>query len=255
MVRVMKNRQTNLTIEGVPAKTLGVINSYVTDIIEGIEAEAIEISGSILTPDFVPGRSDINSVLVINEMTIDKLDYLASLGRRYGKKGIRAPLFMTPEYIKTSLDVFPIEFLDISTNHKTVYGTDLFSDLEIDKSMLRIQCERDLKARLINLRQGFISAAGDKKSLSNLVFDAFPGYFPIFRAILHLMDAPYAGLSREQVLKLTESAIDVNMDGFRQIAILRAQKKTILGMDASHHYFRKIYDVTHELSVKVDEMA
>ena len=74
---------------------------------------SITITGSSLTDDFDSEKSDVNSVLVLNRMDLAFLEVLASLGKTYGKKGISAPLIMTPEYIMHSLDVFPIEFLNI----------------------------------------------------------------------------------------------------------------------------------------------
>ena len=97
-------------------------------------------------------------------MDLDFLDLLAPLGKKYGKKQIAAPLIMTPKYIDESSDVFPMEFLNIKLLHYPVFGNDIFKNLEISASYLRRQCERELKARLIGLRQGYISAAGDAKS-------------------------------------------------------------------------------------------
>lgn len=48
-------------------------------------------TGSCVTGDYVQGRSDINSVLVLTDMDPSVLDKLASMGRRYGKKRLRAP--------------------------------------------------------------------------------------------------------------------------------------------------------------------
>ena len=105
---------------------------------------SICIVGSALTRDYDPKISDINSVIVLHEMDLKFLELLAPLGKKYGKKGVAAPLFMTPIYIDKSRDVFPIEFLNIKLLHHTVFGEDIFKDLTIDKSDLRHQCEREL---------------------------------------------------------------------------------------------------------------
>jgi hypothetical protein len=107
---------------------------------------SITITGSALTDDFDLEKSDVNSVLVLHKMDLGFLELLASLGKTYGKKGISAPLIMTPEYIMHSLDVFPIEFLNIKLLHDTLFGEDLFQHLAIDRKDLRLQCERELKS-------------------------------------------------------------------------------------------------------------
>ena len=71
---------------------------------------------------------------------------------------------MTPEYIRTSLDVFPVEFLNFKLIHATVFGEDIFESLEINRMDLRRQCERELKVKLVSLRQGYISSLGDGRT-------------------------------------------------------------------------------------------
>ncbi len=101
---------------------------------------AIYLTGSALTDDYRPKYSDINSLIVVKGISPGLLDYLADAGKKYGKKGIKAPLIMTPVYIAHSLDVFPIEFLELKTIHHLVFGENQLENLNIQKSNLRLQC-------------------------------------------------------------------------------------------------------------------
>ena len=148
---------------------------------------SVHIVGSALTRDFDPRNSDINSVVILNQMNLKFLEFLAPLGKKYGKKRIAAPLIMTPGYIDKSLDVFPIEFFNIQTLHFTVLGEDVFQDLDIKKSDLRRQCEQELKIKLMGLRQGYIAAAGDQKILARGFAESFSGYMPLFKSIISLL--------------------------------------------------------------------
>ena len=148
---------------------------------------SVYIVGSALTQDFDPRTSDINSVIVLEKMDLKFLEFLAPLGKKFGRKRIAAPLIMTPEYINTSLDVFPIEFFNIQQLHLTVFGDDIMLDLNIKKSDLRRQCEQELKVKLIGLRQGYVSAAGDQKILARGFAESFSGYMPLFKAIIMLL--------------------------------------------------------------------
>ena len=40
--------------------------------------------------------------------------------------------------------------------HLTVFGEDIFQDVNIENSNLRHQCERELKVKLIGLRHGYL---------------------------------------------------------------------------------------------------
>ena len=57
-----------------------ILSSYKDNI------HSITITGSSLTDDFDPGKSDINSVFILSEMDLKFLELLAPLGKRYRKK-------------------------------------------------------------------------------------------------------------------------------------------------------------------------
>src|SRR4030066_615938 len=104
---------------------------------------SIHIVGSSLTEDYHEKTSDINSIFVLKTMDLKFIELLAPFGRKYKKKGVAAPLIMTPEYIRASLDVFPLEFADCELIHQTVFGEDILKDIEISMPDLRQQCERE----------------------------------------------------------------------------------------------------------------
>jgi len=208
------------------------------------------LTGSALTADFNPKTSDINSVFVLKEIDLHFLALLAPLGRKYGRKGIAAPLIMTPAYIKNSLDVFPIEFLNIGLLHRTVFGEDIFGDLEIKPADLRCQCERELKVKAMALRQAYIRSAGDSKALSASVFSSIPAYLPLFRAIIQLAGEtpPLNGLD---VLAALEGKTGVDTGPFRTVLKLKRERGS-LPTQALNDLFRDYYFATVKLGDIVD---
>jgi predicted nucleotidyltransferase len=206
---------------------------------------SITLTGSALTDDFVPGKSDINSVFVLREMDLKFLELLATLGKKYKKKRIAAPLIMTPEYIMTSLDVFPIEFLNIKLLHNTLVGENLFQDLKINRADLRLQCERELKVRLIGLRQGYISCLGNSNLLMDMFIDSFSGYIPLFKGIVLLLGKEPPVTSRDTIDVLEEIS-GVNTSGFN--AVLKQKKqKTKLMMGQLNTIFQDYYAAIERL--------
>jgi hypothetical protein len=206
---------------------------------------SITITGSSLTDDFDHEKSDVNSVLVLDKMDLEFLEVLASLGKTYGKKRISAPLIMTPEYIMHSLDVFPVEFLNIKLLHETLFGEDLFQDLEIDRKDLRLQCERELKVRLIGLRQGYISSMGDVKILSDLFINTISGYIPLFRGVI-LIFGKEPPLRNEDVLQVLENVSGVNTQVFRTV-LKQKRQKTKLAISHLNSIFKDYYDAVEKL--------
>ncbi len=188
---------------------------------------SITITGSALTDDFDPETSDVNSVFVLHAMDLEFLEFLAPLGKTYGKKRIASPLIMTPEYILNSLDVFPMEFLNIRLLHETIFGEDLLQNLVIDRSDLRLQCERELKVRLIGLRQGYISSIGDAKILTDLFINTIAGYIPLFRGIILILGKE-PPLRNEDVLAVLEEVSGVNTQVFRTVLKQKRQKTKMM---------------------------
>jgi len=224
-----------------------ILNSYKDKI------HSITITGSALTDDFDPGKSDVNSVFVLTEMDLKFLELLAPLGKRYRKKRISAPLIMTPEYIMNSIDVFPLEFLNIKLLHKTIFGEALFQDLEINRSDLRLQCERELKVRLIGLRQGYISCLGNSKMLMDMFIESFSGYISVFRGIILLLGKEPPLLNYD-VLTILEDVSGVNTSVFKNVLKQKKQKIKLI-MDQLNTIFEDYYaaieklgDITNEIN-------
>ena len=254
----MINPEVSVNLSGLSSHAADPVGAFAREIISRIrtQLESIAVTGSCLTEDYIPGISDINSVFVLREITLPVLDTIASMGKHYSKKRIRAPLIMTQEYIHRSLDVFPIEFLDIKLIHSTIYGDEMFSQLEIDKSMLRLQCERDLKTKLINLRQGYIACAGKKRALTLLINDAFPGFFPMFRAMLYMVQINKSpSIRKADVLSDMESTFDVPLDVLKEIDSMRRNKRGSLSHEQVRRIFNEVYRITHEFSLKMDKLS
>jgi hypothetical protein len=213
---------------------------------------SVHIVGSALTQDYDPNVSDINSVFVLHEMDLGFLDLVAPLGKKYGKKGIAAPLIMTPNYIGQSIDVFPIEFLNIKLLHCTVRGQDVFKGLDIPKSYLRRQCERELKAKLIGLRQGYISAAGEPKVLTQGLVESYAGYLPLFKAVIVLLGKEAPRINRE-ILSVLEDASGIKMDACMQVAMYK-KRESKPSIDGLRLVFKDFYGIIERLGDMIDAL-
>jgi predicted nucleotidyltransferase len=212
---------------------------------------SIHIVGSAVTEDFNEKTSDINSVFVLEKMDLKFIELLAPLGKRYKKKGIAAPLIMTPEYINNSLDVFPIEFLDFKHIHETLYGKDILNDIDIKMDDLRHQCERDVKSKLIGLRQGYISSQGDKKLLIERFSASINGYMSLFRGIIFLMGKQMP-IKKYDVISTLSLSTGVNKDIFKKVIDIKKgtlKPKT----DELDTVFEEYYEVTEKIGHLIDE--
>lgn len=217
------------------------------------KVHSMHVTGTCITDDYDPKSSDINSIVVLKQMDLKFLELIAPLGKKYGKQRVSAPLIMTPEYIRSSLDVFPIEFLNFKLIHATVYGEDILNSIVINGMHLRHQCERELKVKLIWLRQGYISSLGDRKLLTRGFADSISGYIPLFRGIILLLGkAP--PIEQNSVITALSEVTGVNTDVF--FRVLREKREQIkLSLQQLNTIFEDYYSATEKLGNIVDDIA
>jgi hypothetical protein len=154
----------------------------------GESAKALTVFGGVLTDAFHVDRDTARSVLVVERVELPLLRRLADQGAKLGKAGVAAPLIMTPHHIQTSLDTFPLEFLEIQAQHVTLFGPDYFNDIAFEKPHVRLQCERELKRTLIGLRQALLASAGRERLVPGIGIDAAETLVRTLRGLLWLKD-------------------------------------------------------------------
>lgn len=71
--------------------------------------------------------------------------------------------------------------------YKLIWGKDVLVDLKLSKRNLRLQCERELKGKLLHLRQSFLENRASVKNLSDLIKKSLTTFAPVFRAVLDIV--------------------------------------------------------------------
>jgi hypothetical protein len=130
---------------------------------------------------------------------------------------------MTPDYIRRSLDTYPIEFLDMQKNYRVLDGEDMLAQLEIKREHLRLQCERELKGAALHLRTGYIQSGGSKRALHRLLVLSLRRLVPVCKALLILGDRTVPG-SKADILSAVEERFNIGDMVLTEIYQLAAQK-------------------------------
>lgn len=150
----------------------------------------VAVYGSVATGEYLPGVSDVNLVLVLRQVALADLERMREFRRRQSGLRLPVPLMLTPEHIRTSADVFPIEFLEIKEKHRLLWGQDPFVKLRVSLANLRHECEHELKGRVLRLRQSYLEAGTGAGPLRQLLLAAHNANYPAFRAALRLKHVP-----------------------------------------------------------------
>jgi len=250
----MTEDKNSLRLDAVGEQIQEPLKLFAEKLIAGLgdNLQSITVVGSSLTEDFKPGQSDINTVLVLAKQTLSSLNTIASLAKPMSKKKISAPLLMTPSYIERSRDVFAVEFLDFQLNHQTILGSDPFSSISFDKKDVRLQCERELKAMLIRLRQGYIAAAANKILVRDILISAAKGMMPLLRAMLWLKDIDRPPRA-EPTFRKAASEFSLNMDSLVTAGKWR-HEKVRLSETEMENTFESVYTTVDQLALTVDKL-
>ncbi len=250
----MAENETNLMLDSLRQEIRDSLKDFAEKLVEVLSdnLQSITVVGSSLTSDYRPGRSDINTVLVLDKPTLLSLDAIAGLAKSFSRKKLSAPLLMTPAYIERSIDVFGIEFLDFQLAHQTILGSDPFASLSFDKKNVRLQCERELKAMLIRLRQGYIASAANSKLVRDILISTIKGLSPLLRAMLWLKDTKRPA-EAQPTFEKTAAVFSIDINPL--IKVLRWHHEKLRQDDeGTKTSFESVYTIVGDLALVVDEL-
>lgn len=136
---------------------------------------------------------DKNIMVVLEQITPAELRHAHGAAQRWREAGNPLPVYFTSSDIENSVDVFPIEFIDLSHAHRVLAGSDPFANLKIPKRNLRHQLEYELRGKLLRLRAIYIPASESTFRLARLMHDSLMTYAVLFRHVVSMMgsDPPH----------------------------------------------------------------
>jgi hypothetical protein len=208
------------------------LDPFVRDIhdLYGSDLVAVFLYGSATTGEHVPGRSDINVGVVLSRLTPVLLRKASGHLRAWVRQGFATPVFFDPQFLRDALDVFPIEFLDMQTHHRTLWGPDLLAGLRIGAEPLRRQCELELRGKLLKLRQAYVESSRSPKDLEAVLVSAASGLVVLARTLLRLAHAEEAGATAA-VLDRVETQFGVSAANLRKAWRLKRGEIRVTGSE------------------------
>src|SRR6185295_11317322 len=101
---------TERVIEGLPEETQKLLQAYTKEVkgAFGDQLEGLLIYGSAVRGEFLPGRSNLNLLLLVRGYDAATLKRYAPVHKRWSKEGVVTPLFLTDQEIRTSSALFPL---------------------------------------------------------------------------------------------------------------------------------------------------
>ncbi|MFH1060762.1 MAG: hypothetical protein V1797_19040 [Pseudomonadota bacterium] len=206
-----------------PERPEDITGQLVADLQAALGGELISVTlyGSAAAGRYRPGVSDLNLLVVAGQAAADRPGLLAAFARKWAPARVATPLVLTPAFLAGSRDTFPVELLAMAGARRVLSGPDPLAELAIDPAHLRLQLERELKAKLVTLRTRLIAAAGDDNALKRLTNEALPAFGALFQALARLESGQHPPDPVRALLLL--AAQGLKLEAFAELMDLRQQ--------------------------------
>lgn len=184
---------------------------------------SVVLYGSAASGDHHGRYSDINILCVLAGITPQELGHSEPIFRWWRGLENPAPLLLSNHEVRTATDCFAMEFHDIKSRHRILYGEDVVASLAIDDSFYRAQVEYELRSALLRLRQKASGLLSEKDLLRRLLIDSISTFCVLFRHALVLHGEEPKFLKRE-VIDLARQKFGIRTEPFDRILDVREER-------------------------------
>jgi hypothetical protein len=218
----------------------------------GSEFLAAYVTGSALNQGFDQRRSRVNVLVVSRSLNLDVLDTVRQKLPEDRKPPHFHPLFVTPRQIEKSLDVFPIEWIDIQESHLLIEGHDVLGGIEVPRGNLRRQLEHELRGKLVTLRQAYLANAKHPEELGAVLHAAASSFATLCRTLLRLRgESPPADTPK--VIERVADVFGLSAEGLLAAHLVRYGGHHRRGHEL-HAFYRRFLVEVERLVNAIDEM-
>lgn len=191
---------------------------------------SVVLYGSAAAGDSIPGKSDCNVLVVTDRLGSVELEALTKPAAAWGRAGNRPPVLFTATELSSSADTFPIEFSDMRQSRKVLFGDDVLAGVKVHPESLRLQLERELKVKLLRLRERYLLTEGEPRRVLELMTASLSNFLVLFRAALRIYqdDVPARKLDAMRAL-----AVHVGFEPKVFITLQELKEKSAKAGDAT----------------------
>ena len=184
---------------------------------------ALVLHGSAVSDEFHPQFSDVNILGVVRELSVGAMQALSPVLSWWTGLNYAVPLFFTADELRSVVDVFPIEMVDIKMRHRLLYGNDALEQLEVSMQLHRVQLEHEIRTKLLFLREHYMQFSEDASKVRHLMVDSVSNFLALFRHTLIAM-GEQPPLHKAQVAQQIATKLGFDPAPLRQLLDVRQRK-------------------------------
>jgi predicted nucleotidyltransferase len=193
----------------------------------GANLHSVVLYGSTAASRFHENFSDVNVLCLFQELSASAMLAISDTVRWWKKENHTVPLVLSVEELTRAADVFAIELIDMRAHHRVLHGTDLIANLNVPLHLHRVQVERELRTKLILLRQNFV----DRADVRKLMLDSVSSFMTLFRhSLIAMGEEPES--DQRAMLQQLQRTLNLDTSAFVELLNVREGKVSSSALDA-----------------------
>jgi len=213
---------------------------------------SVVLYGSAAREEFHEQYSDVNVLVLFRDLSSGPLSAITPVVSWWShEQRFTPPLIMTVAELRESADVFAIELLDIQNTHRTLFGEDIASTIQVPMNLHRVEVEHELRSTLLRLRQHLLLSPGKEEELTLVLVKSITSVLTLIRHALITLgdDPPHA---RAKLLEHAGEVFGCDFWPLQAILELRNDpQRPVNAGEVYNAYMSAIGRVAHQLDERV----
>ena len=212
---------------------------------------SLVLYGGLVKNDLVKDRDLVNLMVVVKEINTRVLGQVAEVMAKSPRRGQCRLLTLSVQDLKSSMDVFPIKFLDMQQDYEVLAGDDVVKDLKISRVNLRLRCEQEIKNLMLRLRQEYIARSENEATANRTMLRSYYDFL-IAADVLAELKTGKVCRKDDDIIKANEG-LGLDMSPFRRIQQIR-QGKPIKDAEERRNTYEQLMATVRQAAVMADEL-
>lgn len=152
-------------------------------------------------------------------------EQMAPIAKFCRKNKLALPLIINREFIRYSLDSYPLEFINIASDYINVLEKeDLLKDLKYDLRDVRLQMEREFKSKWLHTRLAILENADNPKAVHAVIHRSLDALLPILKGLFFLNDRLPIPKAPEEIFRLSNEMTDFDISILKRVDEVSAKE-------------------------------
>jgi hypothetical protein len=152
----------------------------------GSALRSVVLFGSVARGEAIPGMSDVNVLVLLDEIGAQQLAVAAPLLQQWVRSGNTPPHIFSWEEWGGMGDTFALEIADMQDARKVLSGGDPVPAASPKYHEVRLHAEHEIRDTILHLRLRMLLAANNPRELGNLLVSGTPSFAAYMRTALRL---------------------------------------------------------------------